>query len=215
MPVTGQGIPHGHGSASDGSPCEAAPAGAIVEPVIGRSRTHALRAGAALAAAALPLAAPAVVSAARVHRYTPAQKALLASKELWATIDVCSPTDQPNTLGVRGSMPGDGNAHDRMFMSFKLQYLESASKRWIDLSSDAHAMFVAVGAGGSSRQDGSSFEITPVAGKPAFELRGVVDFQWKHAGKVMLSISRATSAGHKSLAGADPAGYSAASCSIG
>jgi hypothetical protein len=175
-------------------------------------------AGAALAvtlSGLAPALLPATVSAAAAHHYTAAQTALLASKELWATIDVCNPADQPDTLGVRGSMPGDGNARDRMFMSFKLQYLNATSKRWVDLASDSHASFVAVGGGGSSRQDGSSFEITPVAGKPAFELRGVVDFEWKHAGKVMLAVSRATTASHRSLAGADPAGYSAASCSIG
>jgi hypothetical protein len=182
----------------------------------GSRRTPARRAARALlAAACLAAAAPAAVAAAGGRGPTPEQKALLASKELWATIDVCNPSDQPNTLGVRGSMPGDGNARDRMFMSFKLQYLEASSKRWVDLSSDAHATFVAVGGGASSRQDGSSFEITPVAGRPAFVLRGVVDFEWKHAGRVMLAVSRATTAGHRSLAGADPAGYSAASCSIG
>jgi hypothetical protein len=170
---------------------------------------------AALAAVAWLACSQAVLAAATRRGYTPAQKALLTSKQLWATIDVCNPSDQPNTLGVRGSMPGDGNARDRMFMSFKLQYLESTHNRWVDLASDAHAKPVAVGSGASSRQDGSSFEITPVAGKPAFELRGVVDFEWRHAGKVLLAVSRATSAGHKSLAGADPAGYSAASCSIG
>jgi len=141
-------------------------------------------------------------------------RALLTSKQLWATIDVCNAPDQPNTLGVRGSMPGDGNAHDRMYMRFKLQYQSAAGKRWVDLASSVHGTFVEVGGGGSARQDGSSFQITP-AGHTAFVLRGVVDYQWRRGRAVLLSVSRPTSAGHVSLAGADPAGFSAATCSIG
>jgi hypothetical protein len=141
-------------------------------------------------------------------------RALLTSKELWATIDVCNAPDQPNTLGIRSQMPGDGMAHDHMFMSFRLQYLEAATMRWIDLASSTTA-FVAVGGSGSSRQGGRSFQLVPAAGKPAFMLRGVVDYQWRRAGHVLLSAARPTTAGHQSLAGADPAGFSAESCPIG
>jgi hypothetical protein len=102
-----------------------------------------------------------------------------------------------------------------MFMSFRVQYLDPSKKRWVNLSIDAHAPFVAVGGGRSARQDGTSFQITPVAGRPAFEMRGVVVFQWRRSGSVLLSLSRATSPGRKSLAGADPPGFSAATCLIG
>jgi hypothetical protein len=174
------------------------------------------------AAITLALTAPALLAcsgtagaAARSAKpLTAAQKALLRSTELWSTIDVCNPSDQPNTLGVRGSMPGDGHAHDRMYMSFRVQYQDATTGRWIDLAS-SHAAWIAVGGGASSRQDGSSFQITPVTGRPAFALRGVVGFQWRRGGTVLLSVSRASSAGHKSLAGADPAGFTAATCSIG
>jgi hypothetical protein len=46
-------------------------------------------------------------------------------------------------------------------------------------------------------------------------LRGVVDFEWRQGKKVEVSGTEPTSAGHKSLAGADPADYSAATCVIG
>jgi hypothetical protein len=165
------------------------------------------------AAVACALLAPAAgaapsLSAAKLH-------ALRTSGELWATIDVCNPADQPNTLGIRGSMPGDGRAKDRMFMSFRIQYLDTAKKRWVNLAIDAHAPFVAVGSARAARQDGTSFQITPVAGRPAFMMRGVVQFQWRRAGSVLLVVSRATSAGRRPLAGADPPGFSAASCLIG
>ena len=147
-------------------------------------------------AAALASSTPA-----KAHGPSARERALLDSRELWATIDVCSPADQPNTVGIRGSMPGDGQSHDRMYMSFRLQYL-NASKHWVDLASGAGSSFVAVGSGGSSRQGGTSFQLKPVAGQPAVTLRGVVDFQWRH-GKT-IDGRHADPAGHKSLAGADP-----------
>ncbi len=139
--------------------------------------------------------------------------ALLVSRELWATIDVCSPVDQPDTVGVRGSMPGDGHAGDKMYMSFRLQYM-SAAKVWVDLES-AVPVFGAVGGGAAAREGGSSFQLVPVVGKPASELRGVVAFQWRRGKKVLLSTSRPTTAGRKSVTGSDPAGFSAATCLIG
>jgi hypothetical protein len=141
------------------------------------------------------------------------ERALLDSHELWATIDVCNPANQPDTVGIRGSMPGDGHPHDRMYMSFRLEYL-SASKQWLNLAGGASSGFVAVGSGASARQGGTSFELKPVTGRPAVTLRGVVDFEWRHGKTVVVSGVQATTAGHRSLAGADPADYSAAMCAI-
>jgi hypothetical protein len=143
------------------------------------------------------------------------EHAIQRSLALWATINVCNPPDQPDAVGVRGSMPGDGNAHDKMYMSFRLQYLESAGQRWIDLAAGALPQYVAVGSAKSARQGGRSFQLVPVPGKPPFDLRGVVSFQWRRGSTVELSLSRPTTAGKMSLAGADPAGFSAANCAIG
>jgi hypothetical protein len=140
--------------------------------------------------------------------------ALLSSRELWATIDVCSPMDQPNTVGIRGSMPGDNLAHDRMYMSFRLQYL-TATGQWLDLVSGATPVFAPVGAGATPRQSGRSFQLVPVPGKPSATLRGVVDFQWRRGSTIIAATERPTTVGHVSLAGADPATFSAASCVIG
>ncbi|HLH13335.1 MAG TPA: hypothetical protein VKV16_00985 [Solirubrobacteraceae bacterium] len=175
--------------------------------------------GAGCAALCVASAAPAAARAsARAQSSQPAprklERTLLHSHELWATIDVCSPPNQRDTVGVRGSMPGDGDAHDEMYMSFRLQY-ETAGKRWVDISSGTSAGWVSVGAAGSARQSGSSFALKPAAGKPAATLRGVVDFQWRRGGRVLVSAAEPTSAAHKSLAGADPPGYSAATCVIG
>lgn len=145
---------------------------------------------------------------------TPAERKLLQSHELWATIDVCDPADEPDTVGIRGSMPGDREGNQKLYMSFRLQYLNT-SKQWVDLASGASSGFVSVGGASSARQGGTSFELKPVAGQAAVTLRGVVDFEWRHGKTVVLSAARTTTVGHESLAGANPANFSAATCVIG
>jgi hypothetical protein len=140
--------------------------------------------------------------------------ALLRSRLLWATIDVCNAADQPDTVGIRGSMPGDHQAHDTMYMRFRLQYMNAATKTWTDLSKAAGA-YAPVGSGASARQAGRSFQLNPVAGQPAFTLRGVVSFEWRHGTTVLAQATRTSSAERQSLAGSDPAGFSAATCLIG
>jgi hypothetical protein len=145
-------------------------------------------------------------------------KALVRSKELWGTIDICNPKDQPDTVGIRGSMPGDGRAHDGLFMRFRLQYQDAKTKQWFDLplpGPPKPPKFIRVGAGASVRQGGRSFQLQPQAGKPAFMLRGFVEFQWRRAGRVIQAATRSTTARHRSGAGADPAGFTSAGCLIG
>ena len=101
-------------------------------------------------------------------------QALLHSRVLWATIDVCSPADQPNYVGVRGSMPGDKHPQDKMYMRFRLQYMDATKKRWIDLASAKSPNYVYVGPGSSVRQGGRSFQLVPRTGKPTVSMRGVV-----------------------------------------
>jgi hypothetical protein len=170
---------------------------------------------AATAACLIPASASAATVTPGASKEAALLKALLRSRELWATIDVCNPADQPDFVGIRGSMPGDKQVHDKMYMSFRLQYMDATSKKWVDLSSAKTAAFVFVGPGGSVRQGGRSFQLVPRAGKPASTLRGVVAYEWRRGKTILQSVSRPTTAGHKSLAGADPAGFSAASCLIG
>jgi hypothetical protein len=164
--------------------------------------------------------APAQAAArpARAHRTAASAvevKDLLRSHQLWATINVCNPPDKPNTVGIRGSMPGDGVSKDHMFMAFRLQYLDTSTNGWLDLAKAASPSWVAVGGGASARQGGFSFTLKPMPGKPAVTLRGVVDFQWRKGKTVRQSGARLTTAARKSVTGADPAGYSAATCVIG
>jgi hypothetical protein len=168
---------------------------------------------AAASALAALLAAASAVAAAGQPAKARAAGSVLSSRQLWATINVCNPKDQPDIVGVRGSMPSDGHPHDKMYMSFRLQYLSTTTKHWGDLAGTTPA-FISVGSG-TARQGGQSFQLMPVAGKPAFTLRGLVEFQWRRGKAVLQSTRRPTTAGHVSLAGADPRGYSAATCQIG
>ncbi len=166
-----------------------------------------------LALACALLGPPLATSATRAKSSSSVNEpALRRSEQLWATIDICNPADQPDTVGIRGSMPGDGQARDTMYMHFRLQYMNTTSKRWVDLASGAQSGFVGLGSAKAARQTGWSFRLA--SGQPAFQLRGVVTFEWRHGASIVYSLSRPTTTGHHSLAGADPASFSAATCSL-
>ncbi len=174
-----------------------------------------IAAGLAVLAALLPSSVLAASGAPSATRAAATARSLLGSRQLWATIDVCNPFDQPDMVGIRGSMPGDGQPRDTMYMRFRLEYLNRATRRWVVLATGAEPLYTAVGTAKSARQAGRSFQLIPVPGKPPFTLRGVVSFQWRRGAAILLTASRPTTAGRQSLAGSDPAGFSAASCPIG
>jgi hypothetical protein len=158
---------------------------------------------------ALKLIAPLLAAATVAHGH-----ALFQSRQLWATVDLCNAPDKPNTFGIRGSMPGDGRPKDMMFMRFRVQYLDAGAKKWVDLSQGGDSGFLSLGSASEARQAGRDFQFVSTPGKPAFTLRGVVSFQWRRGIHVVHSVSRVTTAGHHSLAGADPPKFSAAVCPI-
>jgi hypothetical protein len=137
---------------------------------------------------------------------------LLQSRNLWTTLDICNPPDRPHTVGIRGSMPSDAHEKDAMYMRFQLQYLDAGTQRWVDLGSSADSGFVSIGSAATTRQAGRTFELVPSS--TTYTLRGYVEFQWRRAGKTVHSVARTTVAGHTSVAGADPANFSAAQCVI-
>jgi hypothetical protein len=172
-----------------------------------------------LTSSALPLAAAAPHPSAGLGRVA-SSRGPDNSRELWATINMCNPKNAPGMVGVRGSMPDDGNAADTMYMRFLLQYYDASSGKWVVIDAKADSGFVHVGSAATGRQAGRSFTLAPSSSR--FTLRAVVDFQWrrgKHAGqrgkRAVYKAERTTSAGHRSRAGADPPGYSAATCVMG
>lgn len=164
----------------------------------------------ALAAVAVALPAGATGAA---KKSAPSGRSIFYSRALWATINACNPRDQPHTIGIRGSMPGSGRKGETMFMRFRVQYQDPRTGVWLDVSSNADSGFVAVGSARfKARQAGRSFTFIS-AGQP-FLLRGAVTFEWRRGKKVVRTARKATTGGHRSVALADPPGYTAPTCRL-
>jgi hypothetical protein len=130
----------------------------------------------------------------------------------WATVNVCDTATNPNTIGIRGSMPGQKRT-TRMTMRFRVQYRDDGVWRLVRSGADSGHQPVATARRG--RHDaGWSFQFEPPKSGPAVELRGLVIFTWKRGGTIVRRERHATTAGHPGTAGADPADYSAESCFI-
>ena len=173
------------------------------------SRTTAARllvAGALLSAASC---APAPVAEAAAR---PSFRPLAQSPELWATVDMCNTAHHPHAIGIRGSMPTDGHPHDTMYMRFLVQALDTTTHQWADIGKSADSGFVPIGSAAATRQAGRTFEFTPAA--TTYTLRGYVEFQWRRGGRVVHLLAHPTATGHTSLAGAEPKGFSAATCTL-
>jgi len=133
---------------------------------------------------------------------------------LWATVNVCDTDAFPNTIGIRGSMPAAGDRRETMWMRFQVQYFDDAADRWERVEEGGDSGFVAVGSARyKARQSGRSFRIEPKVGD-AVLLRGKISFEWRRKGEVTRRAARRTTKGHESRAGADPADFTAAMCTI-
>ncbi|HEX6698671.1 MAG TPA: hypothetical protein VF080_17810 [Solirubrobacteraceae bacterium] len=159
------------------------------------------------AIALLMVAAPACAAARQADP-------ILHDKRLWATINVCDTVGHPDSIGIRGSMPGDGDRTEVMFMRFQAQLFDGADARWHNLDG-ADSGFAAVGSARKARQSGNTFTITPPRpGAAPYLLRGVVTFEWREAGQVVRHARRSTTAAHPNTVGSDPASFSSATCMI-
>lgn len=134
---------------------------------------------------------------------------------LWATVNVCNTPGQPNTVGVRASMPGSGSRSQQMFMRFGLQYRPENDGVWKELPGGGDSGWVAVGAARFVvRSAGRSFRFLPPAAGVTETLRGIVRFEWRRGRTVIHRATRTTTAGHPRSEGSDPRGYSAAFCEV-
>ena len=161
----------------------------------------------ALACAAAALAAPAGAQ----EKGAPS---IDKSPLLWATVNICDTEDHPDTVGIRGSMPGSGIVGEQMFMRFQVQYFDQVEKEWHNIGPSGDSGFVPVGAAKfKQRQSGRNFTVrAPRTG--AFILRGAVTFEWRDGGEVVRRARKKTTSKHGPTAGADPAGFSVAKCSV-
>jgi hypothetical protein len=136
------------------------------------------------------------------------------SEDLWATVNVCDSAARPDRIGIRASMPGL-RSRTRMQMRFRVQYLSGAGGEWRDVASGADSGWRTVGrARGRVLEAGQDFTFPPPEGGGTHTLRGVVTFRWRRQKRTIKRIREVTEAGHASTRGADPPGYSAATCDI-
>jgi hypothetical protein len=137
-----------------------------------------------------------------------------ADARLWATVNVCDTERSPDTIGIRGSMPGSGDARETMWMRFQVQFRSTDDGKWHNVPEGGDSGFIAAGTGSAkARQAGRSFRILPKRGEQVL-LRGRISFEWRSNGVVTRRERMLTRKGHRSSAGADPAAYSAATCTI-
>lgn len=132
---------------------------------------------------------------------------------LWATVNVCDTEDNPDTIGLRASMPGTGSSKVRMYMRFRVEYFVARDEEWKLVRKGGDSGWVSVGSGRYvARQSGRSFEFSPSSGD--ILLRGRVSYKWKRGKKVIKRATRRTEEGHESSAGADPEDFSESECLI-
>jgi hypothetical protein len=143
-----------------------------------------------------------------------AQRGAGAARRPWATVNVCDTQSWPDTIGIRGSMPGSKGRREAMWMRFQVQFLAAGDGKWHDVPEGGDSGFFYVGpARDKARQAGRSFRISPKRGEDVL-LRGRVFFEWRVKDDVVRRGSARTRKGHRSSAGSDPPGYSAATCTI-
>jgi hypothetical protein len=141
----------------------------------------------------------------------PASAGAKKDRSPWATVNVCDTTKQPDSIGIRAAMAGTPRGA-RLTMRFRVQYRDRRGG-WQDVD-DADSGWRRVGYGkGAQVESGWSFTFA----RPArtVVLRGVVKFRWRRGNSLPRTAEVATEAGHRSSAGADPPGYSAATCALG
>src|SRR3954466_10957375 len=85
-------------------------------------------------------------------------RSIYKSPVLWATVNVCDTPDNPDTIGVRGSIPGSGRSGEQMYVRFQIQYFSRSEKRWHNILGGADSGWIAVGSARFRvRQAGWSF----------------------------------------------------------
>lgn len=184
-----------------------------ITPRSGRRRLLAVGlAGAAALAAGPVTGAPAATKAPSAKTTT---RALAKSADLWAAVNICDTAAHPDTIGIRGSMPGSGKAEERMYMRFQLQYYDQAKRVWRSIGATGDSGFVPLGSARKrrARESGRNFTVRPPR-TGAFYLRGSVTFEYRQGKKVVRRFRERTHSKHPGTAGADPKGYSASRCEL-
>jgi hypothetical protein len=132
----------------------------------------------------------------------------------WATVNVCDSAGQPNVMGARASLPGDGSSA-QMFVRFTAQWFDNSQQAWLPVGGAASSPWLSAGSARSrSRQAGWNFSFEAPPPGRVFLLRALAELQWRKGATVVRSTSLVTSAGLAAVMQGDPVGTSLASCTI-
>ncbi len=130
-----------------------------------------------------------------------------SSRDLWATVNICSTGNGLGSLGVRGQIPALGfNAS--LAMGIAVQYWNSPKRQWASVPAAARLLQLGSYVTGL-HQAGYTFKFA----SPAL-LRAVVAFQWRLGSTVIGRATRLTDGGINHVDFGDPPGYSRATCTI-
>jgi hypothetical protein len=144
----------------------------------------------------------------------PAPAAASHAEGLWATVNICDTEANPNVLGVRASMPGNGTSQ-KMWMRFRASYYDRATEEWRDVGGSSRSPWIKVGdARYRSRQAGRMFAIEPPLPVTSYVVRGIVQYQWRRKDRVVRRRKQKTLSGHSTGRHGDPYGYSNGICEI-
>lgn len=136
------------------------------------------------------------------------------SPQLWATVNVCDTEAYPDAVGIRASMPGSGR-REALWMRFEVQYRSPDDDQWHAIDEGADSGWQRVGMAADRRiESGWTFTFKAPEGGGEHVLRGAVSFRWARDGRTIRRVREITVGGRKSTRGADPPGFSAATCRI-
>jgi hypothetical protein len=130
------------------------------------------------------------------------------SKRLWATINICDTRKHPHTIGIRGQVPALG-FRSSISISFGIEFWSQTTKQYTP-DPNANRVITLAAVSHGIHQRGITFQFPPHAGR----LRGTAIFAWTRHGKVVGSTQRLTTPHHRDADFGDPAGFSAATCTI-
>jgi hypothetical protein len=136
-----------------------------------------------------------------------------ATKNLWATVNVCDSPNHPDDVGVAARMPGGARGY-RMYMRFYVQFLDG--DEWRFVKEGGKSPWVLAGSDKFSWiERGWTFSFDPPPAGTSYTMRGFVRFEWRRGKrKVVKRTHRYTSGGHPGTAEADPKDYSARDCKM-
>jgi hypothetical protein len=130
------------------------------------------------------------------------------SKRLWATVNICDTRKHPHEIGIRGQVPALGFS-STISITIVVDFWSNADRRF-EPDPNANTLIKVGSVSRGLRQGGVLFQFAPHTGR----LRATATFSWKLKGKVVGSTKRTTSSSHSDADFGDPAGYSAATCTI-